>query len=175
MTKHEPTVPLSELGLERMTSAELAAYANLADVTVLTDYLDRPAISLSDAYSIAEQRRRAEAEYRAAESRQRTEHAAAVKDLQQRVNDEFNQARKTFALEHAGQPWFGGGDEAAGAAVNHGLTMARLIWSAAGAAVRDQVTSVEFDEAGTHHVIPLHVGLSLDLISSYAAKAARKY
>lgn len=167
-------VPLSDLGFERATAAEIRAYAGLSGLTIEGDYLDRPSVTLADAYAIAERRRRAEAEYAAAEVARRTEHAAAVESLQRMVNDEFDRARKAFAVEHAGQPWFGGADEAAGAAVNWGLESARAAWATAPAAARDQVTSVTYTDSGTIMTVPLIGSMPLAIISDYAHGLARK-
>ncbi|MFF0268663.1 hypothetical protein [Kribbella sp. NPDC004536] len=172
--KHEPRVTLAELGLERMAAAEIKAWSGLTSVEVLPDFLDRPSVSLEAAYAIAEKRRAAERAYAESEQRRRVEHADAVKALQKRVNDEFDRARKTFAAEHAGQPWFGGADEAAGAAVNWGLEQARAAWATAPAEIRDEVQTVTYDSAGATETIPLNWSLPLATINEYAARAARK-
>lgn len=173
MTKHEPLVPLAELGLDRMSGAELAAYAHLADVEIRLDYLDRPSVTLEAAYKIAESRRRAEREYADAEVARRTEHARAVKDLQERVNAAFVEARTARLAANVGANLWGGQVERDGLATNEGLEAARMIWAAAPAHARDEVQVVEYEDAGVITSVPLSLAMPLDLISDYAHAAAR--
>lgn len=174
MTKYEPLVPLSELGLESMTGAELKAYAGLSGLTIERDYLDRPAISLEAAYAIGEQRRRTEKEWADSESRRRAEHAKAVKALQQRCNAEFAAVRTAHMAATVGAHLFGGQVERDGIALNEGLVAARMIWAAAPAAVRDEVQSVDYEDAGGTNVVPINISMPLNLITDYAHAAARQ-
>lgn len=174
-SKREPLVPLAELGLERMTELELQAWAGLAEITVQTDYLGRPAISLDAAYEVAEKRRRAEAEWAESETRRLREHAEAIVALQKRVNASFVAARTAALAASVDSRLFGGATERDGLAVNAGLEAAREVWAAAPAGVRDGVMSVEYEESGMTNVVPLNLAMPLELINAYAAKAARKY
>jgi hypothetical protein len=61
-TKIEPLVPLDELGLRTLDSGDREAWAHIAGVELREDYLGRAAISLADAYRVAEHRKAAEAE-----------------------------------------------------------------------------------------------------------------
>lgn len=176
-TKPEPLVPLEELGIQAMTAAEHEAWASVAGVVVRYDYLDRASVSLPDAYKVAESRRAAEREWSEAESARHAEHAKAVAELQQRVNAEFVAARTARLAANVGAGLFGGQVEMDGSATNEGLQAARVIWAAAPAAVRDAVSSVEFEESGTINVVPLSLAMPLATISDYAHSAAsqRRY
>lgn len=174
-TKYEPLVPLEEFGMERMTAAELRAYASLTDIEVLPDYLDRPSVSLQAAYAIAEKRRAAEREWNEAELRRHTEHAKAVADLEKRCNAAFLQARAAHLAATVGRGFFGGHAETDGTALNEGLRAAREIWAAAPPDVREAVTSVEYEENGTINAVPLDGQIPLEMITDYLHKAARKF
>jgi hypothetical protein len=175
MTKsYEVLVPLSELGLEQMTGAELKAYAGLSGLTIERDYLDRPAVSLEAAYKIAEARRRAEREYADAEVARRTEHAKAVAELQARCNAAFMEARTAALSVNVSAGLFGGRTEMDGTATNAGLSAARLVWAAAPAAVRDEVSSIQYDESGTTNVVPINTALPLTIVNDYVHSAVRQ-
>jgi len=173
--KVEPTVSLSELGMEGMSELELRAWSGLAGIEIRRDYLDRPSVSLVVAYEIAEKRRAAEREWAASEARRLAEHGAAVADLWARCNSVFVATRTALLAENVGNRLFGGATERDGLATNSGLEAARQIWAAAPAAIRDEVTSVEFEENGLHNVVPLNLSLPLAIISDYAHGAARRY
>jgi hypothetical protein len=174
-SKREPLVPLAELGMERMTDHELRAWAGLSEIVVQRDYLDRPAISLDDAYRVAESRRTAEREWAESETRRLREHAEAVTALQRRVNATFVAARTEALAASVGANLWGGQTERDGLATNRALDAAREVWAAAPGAVRDEVSSVEYEDAGMTSVVPLSLSMPLELINAYAAKAARKY
>lgn len=169
---YEPRVTLAELGMERMSPSEIKAWSGLTSVEVLPDYLDRPSISLADAYAIAEQRRKAEAEYRETERRREIQYREAVEELQKRVNAAFLETRTAHLAATAGKNAFGGQAELDGLATNAGLEAARAVLLSAGAGC-DGVDSVEYEENGTHNVVPLGTAMPLSIITDYAHSAAR--
>jgi hypothetical protein len=174
MTNHEPLVPLAEFGIQGMTPAELESWAELAGVTVAVDYLDRPAVSLPDAYSLGEQRRRAEQEWNETLARRHTEHRAAVADLQDRCNAAYEAARDEYIAQNRGKHFFGGGPEFAGESVNAGLNAARMVWAAAPDLVRQEVRVVETVENDTLNSYELGTSLPREVIEHYVQTAARK-
>lgn len=172
-TNHEPTVPLVELGLE-MDPETGMAYGAMMGVRVVVDYLDRLAVSLSDAYKLAEARRKADQEYRQAEARKQAEHVAAVKDLSKRMNAAFERARDEAMAQLAQQPQMIGAAEARGEAINAGLAAARLLWAAAPEPVRLEVTRVEAEESGTFMTYEVGMVMPKPILDHYIHTAARK-
>lgn len=171
--KHEPRVTLAELGMERMTAAEIKAWSGLTSVEVLPDYLDRPSISMEAAYAIAERRRKAEAEFHESERRREIEHREAVEDLQKRVNAAFVEARTAALAASIGSIFSGPVQDAQ--ATNSGLEAARAVWLTAAPAIRDGVPSIEYAEGGINNVVSLNTVIPLDIVSTYATKAARRH
>lgn len=168
-----PTVPLSEFGVHQMTTAELDAWAELAGVTVVRDYLDRAACSLADAYRLGEQRRQAALEWDEAQSRRHIEHAAAVKDLEKRCNAAYAQARDAF-MANSGKSSYFSGAELRGEAVNAGLDAARAIWMAAPDLIRQEITTVEAVEHDEVTMYDLGVKMPREVIDHYVRALARK-
>jgi hypothetical protein len=81
------TVPIEEYGFTGMTTSDLEAWLGVCCVSLRTDYLGRPAITLTDAYKLHEIQKRAEAEARAS-----AELSAVVYSAQQRRADVYADA-----------------------------------------------------------------------------------
>lgn len=60
-TQIQPTVPVAEFGITGLTAEDVEAWARINGVSVVTDYLGRPAVTLADAYKVGERREMAEA------------------------------------------------------------------------------------------------------------------
>lgn len=172
-TTHEPTVALSELGLN-MDLDTARAYGAVAGVDIVLDYADRPAVSLDGAYKLGEQRRKADREWHEAQARQRAERELAVKDLAARMNAAFIKARDAAMARLAGQPRFGGPVEIRGEAISAGLDAARMLWVAAPPLVRQEVTRVDAPEGDTIMSYELGMVLPRAVIDGYVHAAAKK-
>jgi hypothetical protein len=161
---YEPLVPVSEFGVAMMTSAELDAWATVAGVTLHRDYADRMAVSIPDAYRLAEVRRKAEREYHEANSRRHVEHAAAVAELEARMTKAFEEARSEAsaryrAMAAPGNVYAISAGEVRAEIVNEALQAARAVWDAAPRHVSADVTSVQYVENDTFMSIDLNVVL----------------
>lgn len=60
-TTIQPTVPVAEFGLTGLRTDDLEAWAQVNGVSIVTDYLGRQAVTLTDAYKVGERRASAEA------------------------------------------------------------------------------------------------------------------
>lgn len=168
------TVPLEELGLTFTDHADAQAYCAVTGVSLHIDFADRPAVSLRDAYKLAEQRRAAAREYADAESRRHSERARAVESLRDRMSSAFTAARDAAIERLAEQPAWAPGERHA-EAVNAGLGAARSLWCAAPPEVREQVPVVEFVAPdGTLESIDLGTVIPRPVVEKYLHDLARR-
>jgi hypothetical protein len=139
MSEHEPLVTLAELGYNDMKRGEAEAFGEVFGVTVRWDFLDRPGVSLDDAYVLGERRRRLEREFADEQSRRANAEQQAIRDLEVDLVAVFKEARDV-ALREAPR----GGDRHA-FAINVGLQAARIRWMAAPINTRQAVTSITIE------------------------------
>lgn len=182
MTNYEPVVPLAELGIFRQTGPQMDAWSQVAGVSVVRDYLDRPSVSLADAYRLADARRKAEAEYADARVAEQAAHKAEVDELRARMEAAFRTAAD--AAKAAAMPGMTPSVVDA-AQTNAGITAARQLWQQASPNVRREVWEVEVTNWGGCDVttFDLKTNVPLDavkvatehtVVGANAAAAARE-